>query len=131
MFFDWLINSRRAAAWLLLALVLAACGRAREETIGGVKFPIPPGMSKSRDAGAALSVPGFSGGQASFQGNIRPDEVIEFYRQEMASSGWRSSVSITSGGGMASYTKDGQTLVVTVVKNNDGSSMTIAVGTVR
>ncbi len=131
MFFKWLINSDRTAAWLVLALLLASCDRAQEETIAGVNIPVPPGMSKAHEREAALSVPGFSGGQASFQGKIKPKEVIDFYRREMTSRGWRSSVSVISRGGVVSYTKEGQTLVITVVESNDGSSMTLVVGTAR
>jgi len=113
---------------ILLAAILAGCSGSYEETVAGVKIPIPKGMTKSPAAGVELSLGGFGGAQASFQGNLEPGNIVEFYQQEMPSRGWEPNIGITSKGGMLTYTKENQTVVVMIIKSDTGSNLSITVG---
>ena len=111
-----------------LPLGLAGCSGSYEESVAGVKVPIPNGMTKSQATGIQLSLPGFGGAQASFQGNLEPDKIVEFYKKEMPNRGWQPNIGLTSKGGLLTYTKENQTVVVMVTKANAGSSLSITVG---
>ena len=111
-----------------LALLALGCGRSYEESVAGVRVPIPSGMKKSQTKGIELSLPGFGGAQTSFQGNLEPINIIEFYKKEMPSRGWQPNIELTSKGGMLTYTKENQTVVVMVTKIDGGSSLSITVG---
>ena len=113
---------------VVLTLSLAGCSSSYEETVAGVKIPIPSGMKKSQTKGIELSLPGFGGAQTSFQGNLEPDKIIDFYKKEMPNRGWRPNMELTSKGGMLTYTKENQTVVVMVTKGDGGSSLSITVG---
>lgn len=111
-----------------LTLIFAGCSSSYEETVAGVKIPIPSGMKKSQTKGIELSLPGFGGAQTSFQGNLEPDKIIDFYKKEMPNRGWRPNIELTSKGGMLTYTKENKTVVVMVTKGDGGSSLSITVG---
>jgi hypothetical protein len=111
-----------------LAFLAPGCSSSYEETVAGVKVPIPSGMKKSQTKGIELSLPGFGGAQTSFQGNLEPDKIIDFYKKEMPNRGWRPSMELTSKGGMLTYIKENQTVVVMVAKGDGGSSLSITVG---
>ena len=75
-------GSLRLAVWLLwLTLSTSSCGGSHEETLGGVKVPIPGGMAKSQETGIELALPGFGGAQAAYRGKVDPDQVIAFYKK--------------------------------------------------
>jgi hypothetical protein len=76
-----------------------------------------------------LSLPGFGGALAAYEGEgkMAPDNVVEFYRQEMPARGWEPSIGLLSQGGMLTYVKDKKTVIVTVGKIDSGTSMTITV----
>jgi hypothetical protein len=111
--------------WLTISAL--SCGGSYEETVGDVKIPIPRGMTKSQQKGMELSLPGFGGALAAFEGKVAPDNVIEFYRQQMPARGWEPSIGLLSQGGMLTYVKDQKTVIVTVGKTDSGTSMTITV----
>jgi hypothetical protein len=111
-----------------LTLIFAGCSSSYEETVAGVKIPIPSGMKKSQTKGIELSLPGFGGAQTSFQGNLEPDKIIDFYKKEMPNRGWQPNMELTSKGGMLTYTKENKTVVVMVTKGDGGSSLSITVG---
>lgn len=111
-----------------LTLIFAGCSSSYEETVAGVKIPIPSGMKKSQTKGIELSLPGFGGAQTSFQGNLEPDKIIDFYKKEMPNRGWQPNIELTSKGGMLTYTKENKTVVVMVTKGDGGSSLSITVG---
>ena len=113
---------------LFFIVLLNGCGGSYEETVGGVRVPIPSGMKKSQGNGVEISLPGFGGGQASFQGNMDPDKVIEFYKKEMADRGWNPNMSLISRGGMLAYTKESKSLLVTVGKSGATTTLAITVG---
>jgi hypothetical protein len=111
---------------------MSNCGGSYEETVGDVKIPIPRGMTKSQEKGVELALPGFGGALAAYEGKIAPNKVVEFYRKEMPARGWETSIGLLSQGGMLTYVKENKTVIVTVGKTDDGSSMTITVaGTQR
>ena len=111
-----------------LALLAPGCSGSYEDTVAGVKVPIPSGMTKSQGKGIELSLPGFGGAQASFQGNLEPEKIVEFYKKEMPNRGWQPNMELTSKGGMLTYTKENQTVVVMATKSNGGSNLSITVG---
>jgi hypothetical protein len=117
---------------LLFALVFAGCGGSYEETVAGVKIPVPRGMKKSQDKGLELSLAGFAGGQSTFKGNDKPESVIEFYSKEMPARGWKQSGRLASGAAMLSYVKENKTAMLMVGRDDAGTVMTITVsGTSR
>ena len=111
-----------------LSLGLAGCGGSYEESVAGVKIPIPNGMTKSQATGIQLSLPGLGGAQASFQGNLEPEKIVEFYKKELPNRGWQPNIGLTSKGGLLTYTKENQTVVVMVTKGGGGSNLSITVG---
>src|SRR5262245_62178092 len=120
---------RLASVLLFIAVASSGCSCSHEETVGGVKIPIPGGMTRSQESGIEVSLPGFGGAQTAYQGKLDPDKVIEFYRKEMPARGWQPSVRLLSKGGMLTYVKDSTTVIVTVEKTDSGARMEIiAVG---
>jgi hypothetical protein len=119
---------RLAACLLCITVGTPGCGGSYEETVGGVKIPIPGGMTKSQDQGIELSLPGFGTAQAAYQGHVDPDKVVEFYRKEMPARGWKPSIGLLSKGGMLTYVKESATVIVMVGKTDSGTSMTIIAG---
>ncbi|HSE89138.1 MAG TPA: hypothetical protein VLJ79_23195 [Candidatus Binatia bacterium] len=119
---------RLAACLICIAVGTSSCGGSYEETVGGVKIPIPGGMTKSQGRGMELSLPGFGGAQTVYQGKVDPDKVIEFYKREMPARGWKPSIGLLSKGGMLSYVNESATVIVMVGKTDSGTSMTIIVG---
>jgi hypothetical protein len=117
-----------AACLLCITVGTSGCGGSYEETVGGVKIPIPRGMTRSQESGIEVSLPGFGGAQAAYQGKLDPDKVIEFYRKEMPARGWQPSIGLLSKGGMLTYVKDSTTVIIAVGKTNSGTSMTIIAG---
>ena len=95
-----------ALAVMFLASMILGCGGARDETVAGVVVPVPRSMERLSGQGIELSLPGFGGGQASFLGNMAPEEIIEFYKKEMPARGWQSGTSLLGRGGMLTYSKE-------------------------
>jgi hypothetical protein len=114
---------------ILLSASWTGCSGSREETVAGVQIPIPSGMKKIEGQGVELSLPGFGGGNASFQGNLDAEKVIEFYKKEMPARGWKQGMGILSRGGMLGYTKEGKSLLVAVSSQSGVTSLNITVGT--
>ena len=122
-------GSLHLTIWLLwLTLGSSSCGGSHEETLGGVKIPIPGGMTKSQDKGIELSLPGFGGAQAAYRGKADPDMVIAFYKKEMPDRGWKPTMGLLSQGGMLSYVKESTTVIVIVGKTDSGTNITIMAG---
>ena len=85
-------------------------------------------MTKSQENGIELSLPGFGGAQAAYQGKVDTDKVIEFYKREMPARGWKPTIGLVSKGGMLSYVKESTTVIVVVGKSDSGTNMTIMAG---
>jgi hypothetical protein len=119
----------RFVSWLVVAvLILSGCGGSHEETIAGVHVPIPRGMTKSPHQGLQLTLPGFGGAQANYQGNLEPEKVVAFYKKEMPERGWQPAAGILGKGGMLSYTKEGKALVVMIGTQDGKTSLTFMIG---
>ena len=116
---------RLTACLLCITVSASGCGGSYEETVGGVKIPIPGGMTRSQESGIEVSLPGFGGAQAAYRGKLDPDKVIEFYRKEMPGRGWQPSIGLLSKGGMLTYVKDSTTVIIAVGKTDSGAGMTI------
>ena len=115
-------------SWLVAsALALAGCG-GREETIGGVQVPIPRGVTKSSQQGMEVALPGFSGAQASYEGNIEPEKIMDYYQKEMPARGWQPAAGILTKGGMLSYTKEGKAVMIMAGPKDGKTGLTIMVG---
>ena len=119
---------RLTGCLLYITVSMSGCGGSYEETVGGVKIPIPGGMTRSQESGIEVSLPGFGGAQASYQGKLAPEKVIEFYRKEMTTRGWQPSLGLLSKGGMLTYVKDSTTVIITVGKTDSGTGLTIIAG---
>ena len=115
-------------ASFLLSLVLASCGGSYEETVAGVKVPVPNAMKRSGDKPVEISLFGFGAGQASFQGDMEPDRVVEFYKKELPARSWQPGMNLQSGAAMLAYTKEGRTLLIAVSKPKDQTILNLTVG---
>jgi hypothetical protein len=114
---------------LFTALALSiGCARSYDETIADTPVPVPKAMTRSADKPAEMSLLGFAAGQASFQGKIETDEIVEFYKKELPARGWQSNMNLRSGGAMLAYTKEGKTLLIGVGKQSDATYLTLTVG---
>ena len=116
-----------AVCLIYITVATSSCGP-HEEAVGGVKIPIPAGMTRSQESGIEVSLPGFGGAQASYQGKLAPEKVIDFYRTEMTARGWQPSLGLLSKGGMLTYVKDSTTIIIAVVKTDNGVGLTIIAG---
>ena len=125
-------NSKVSAIYILasflLSFVLASCGGSYEETVAGVKVPVPNAMKRSGDKPVEISLFGFGAGQASFQGDMEPDKVVEFYKKELPARGWQPGMNLQSGAAMLAYTKEGRTLLIAVSKQKDQTILNLTVG---
>ena len=114
--------------FLLAALALSTgCGGSYDETIAGVSFPVPKAMTRSAEKPVEMSLFGFGAGQATFDGDMEPEKIVEFYKKEMPTRGWRPNLNLRSGGAMLAYSKEGKTLLVGVGKQNAKTNLTLTV----
>jgi hypothetical protein len=109
----------------------AGCGGPHEETIAGVKIPVPAAMTKTSAKPVEVSLLGFGAGQASFSGNMDPEKLVEFYKQEMPARGWQANMNLRSGGAMLAYSKEGKTLLIGVSEQDGKTNLTLTVGGVH
>ena len=114
---------------LLVSLIVPHAAAQTNEVIAGVSIPIPPEMSKATDERVELIVPGFKGGQEAYQGSVDPSEVITFYQKQMPLDGWNPFVSLVTGGGLLVYTRNNQSVLISVGKSNGKTTLAIMVGT--
>jgi hypothetical protein len=116
-------------SWLVAgAVTLGGCSGSHDETIAGVQVPVPRGMTKSPQQGIELALPGFGGAQVSYEGNVEPEKLMDFYKKEMPNHGWQPAAGILTKGGVLSYTKEGKAVVIMVGSGNGKTSLTIMVG---
>ncbi len=121
------IQGRFLLCFLSLAVIVSACGGTYEETIGGVKIPVPKAMSKSSDKPAELAILGFGAGQAYYHGTLEEKKLIEFYKKEMPARGWQPSMRLVSGGAMLAYSKEGKSVLIGIGKERDRTILTLTV----
>ena len=123
------LASRAAAMMLLIVSFLAnGCARVKDETIAGVLVPVPAGMIRDEQKASEMSLLGFGAGQASFHGNMGSEEVVEFYRNEMAARGWQPNINLRSGGAMLAYGKEDKTLLIGIGQQQGETQLTLIVG---
>lgn len=115
-----------------LVIVASGCGGSYDETIAGVAVPVPKGMTRSSEKPAEISLLGFGAGQASFQGTMETDKIVDFYKKEMPARGWQANMNLRSGGAMLAYSKEGKTLLIGVGKQDGKTILSLTVaGTAR
>jgi len=112
----------------IFALTSSGCGGSYDETISGVKVPVPNGKAKHSEIPAEMWFRGFGAGQASFHGKMETDKVVEFYKKELAARGWEPNMNLQSGGAMLAYAKEGKTLLIAVGKANDDTTLSLTLG---
>jgi len=113
---------------VLVALIGSGCGGARDETIGGVTIPIPAGMKRIEGQRIELALPGLSGENASFEGNVEPEKLIEFYKTEMPARGWQPAMGLISRGGILAFSKEGKSVLLAIGKSNSVTNLSVTVG---
>lgn len=119
----------KASVLLFTALILSsACARSYDESIAGVAVPVPSAMKRSADKPTEMSLLGFGAGQATFQGNMDTEKIVEFYKKELPARGWQSSMNLRSGGAMLAFSKEGKTLLIGVGKQGDATQLILTVG---
>lgn len=115
-----------------LVIVASGCGGSYDETIAGVAVPVPKGMTRSSEKPAEISLLGFGAGQASFQGTMETDKIVDFYKKEMPARGWQANMNLRSSGAMLAYSKEGKTLLIGVGKQDGKTILSLTVaGTAR
>lgn len=122
------IRTHYLVTFLLAALCLASCGGSYEETVGGVKLPIPNGMKRSGDKPVEISLFGFGAGQATYSGALESDKIVEFYKKELPARGWQESMNLRSGAAMLAYSKDGKSVLIAISKQKDETLLNLTVG---
>lgn len=111
----------------LLTLIIA-CSQLKEETIAGVTVPVPKSMTRNTEKPVELSLLGFGAGQATFQGNIDTEKIVDFYKKEMPARGWQTNMNLRSGGAVLAYSKEGKTLFIGVGQQDGKTNLTLTVG---
>ncbi len=114
--------------YLLIVIMLAACGGSRDETISGVAIPVPHAMKTGTEKPAEISFLGFGAGQATFHGNMEREKLVEFYQKEMPARGWQPSMNLLSGGAMLAYSKGGKSVLIGIGKQNGETVLSLTVG---
>lgn len=122
---------RRFLFPVLVALILTGCGTSRDEILGGVAIPIPAGMKRMEGQRIELTLPGFGGESASFEGNTELEKLVEFYRKEMPARGWRPAMGVISRGGMLALSKEGNSVLLGIGKSNAVTNLSVTVGASR
>jgi len=112
----------------LLPILVSGCNRSYEETISGVKVPVPKAMIRSSEKPVEMTFLGFGAGQASFHGDMDTDKIVEFYKKEMPARGWQPDMNVRSGGAMLAYSKEGKTMLVAISKDKKETSLMLTVG---
>jgi hypothetical protein len=84
-------------------------------------------VTKSPQQGIEVALPGFSGAQVSYEGNIEPEKIIDFYKKEMPARGWQPAAGILTKGGMLSYTKEGKAVMIMAGPKDGKTALTIMV----
>jgi hypothetical protein len=115
-----------ALLWLCTT-ALTGCGGSYDETISGIAVPVPKAMARRADKPSEMSILGFGAGQASFQGDMAVDKIVEFYKNELPARGWQSSMNLQSGSAMLTYAKEGKTLLITIGEAGGKSHLVLAV----
>jgi hypothetical protein len=113
---------------LFYAFGFSACGGSYEDTIAGITVPVPKSMTKSSETPVEMKFLGFGAGQASYHGKMESDKIVEFYKRELPARGWQPGASMRAGGAMLAYSKEAETLMVAIGKQNDETSLTLIVG---
>ena len=113
---------------IFLSFLASGCGGSYEETISGVKIPVPKAMTRRSEQPVEMTFLGFGAGQASFHGNMDTDKIVDFYKKEMPARGWQPNMNVQSGDAMLAYSKEGKTMLVAVSKEKDGTNLTLTVG---
>lgn len=118
----------RIIVWVLLSSIcFSSCGGSHEETISGVTVPVPRGLTRTTDEPAELSIFGVSTGSASFVGKPEVVDVVAFYKKEMAARGWRPHMNLLSGAAMLAYTKNGQSILISIDRHDNETRVTLTV----
>jgi len=113
---------------LLLIILASSCAGSRDETIGAITVPVPSAMKRSAEKPLEVSILGFGAGQATFHGALESAELVEFYKKELPARGWQENLKLLSGGAMLAYSKEGNTLLIGVSKQDKDTVLSLTVG---
>ena len=119
---------KTAVLLLAASLFLHACAPSYDETIAGISIPVPTEMKRTGEKPAEMSLLGFGAGHATFQGNLDPEKIVDFYKKELPGRGWQSSMNLRSGGAMLAYSKEGKTLLIGVGRQGEMTELMLTVG---
>lgn len=120
--------ARTAVLLFAAVLVHSACARSYDETIAGVAVPVPAAMKRTADKPSEVSLLGFGAGQATFQGSMGSDKLVEFYKKELPARGWQSNMNLRSGGALLAYSREGKTLLIGVDEQDGATRLSVTVG---
>ena len=121
-------NTALAGLLAFFVIVASGCGGSYDETIAGVAVPVPKGMKRTSEKPVEISLLGFGAGQASFQGAMETDTIVDFYKKELPSRGWQTNMNLRSGGAMLAYSKEGKTLLIGVSQQDGKTTLSLTVG---
>jgi hypothetical protein len=120
------VTTPSALIWLLF-LLSSGCGGSYDETIAGVAVPVPKSMTRSSEKPVEMSLLGFGAGQATFHGDMKLEDIVEFYKTEMPGRGWQPNMNLRGGVAMLSYIKEGRTLLIAVGKQDNETNLTLTI----
>jgi hypothetical protein len=67
---------------IFLSFLASGCGGSYEETISGVKIPVPKAMTRRSEKPVEMTFLGFGAGQASFHGAWTMTRSLTFIRRK-------------------------------------------------
>jgi len=90
-------------------------------------FPVPNGFKL--DSGGSVSSNADKTAVAVWKGKSTISAVIDFYKNTMPGKGWKEDSNFTTDdGGLLSYSKDGNSVMVTIDKSSDQIEISVILG---
>ncbi len=97
-------------------------------TLRFADIPTPSGFKLLPKSSYSFENAGIRVGMLTYQGKASPDQVVNFYREQMAMQKWNLINIIEYGQRLLNFDRDTETCTVTVTPKGSGSLVTVALG---
>ncbi len=92
-------------------------------------FPVPAGFKLEPTGGGSLQSGADKTSVATWKAKANVDDVVAFYKQQMASQGYKEEMAMTSSdGGVLVYSKGDSSVTVTLGKEGDTLNLAVMMG---
>lgn len=130
----------RLLSCLGLVLVLAGCAAlgkkdavnpALLEPQAMVKFtdvPVPAGFKFLPKSSYSFETEGMRVGMLKYQGKANPDQIVAFYKEQMAMYNWNLLNIVEYGERQLNFDRDSETCVITLLAKGRSVAITITLG---